>query len=78
MSVTLSIHGIFSADSLQLSRLEVDKRLWNYVERENLWDPNNKGWILCDDKLRKVFKLEKVNWLMRRPLLRDHITRARK
>jgi chromatin remodeling complex protein RSC6 len=36
-------------------RTEVTKRIWEYIRKNKLQDPNDKRTIRADDKLRKVF-----------------------
>ena len=38
-----------------MPRSEVVKKLWDYIKKNNLQDPQNKRNILADDKLKKVF-----------------------
>ena len=38
-----------------LSRGEVVKKLWVYIKRKNLQNPQNKRNILADDKLKVLF-----------------------
>jgi chromatin remodeling complex protein RSC6 len=36
-------------------RTEVTKRIWEYIKKNNLQDPNDKRTIRADDKLKRVF-----------------------
>lgn len=38
-----------------LPRTEVVKKLWVYIKKNNLQNPDNRRNILADDKLRPVF-----------------------
>ena len=38
-----------------LPRTEVVKKLWEYIKKHGLQNPQNKRNILADDKLKKVF-----------------------
>lgn len=38
-----------------MPRTEVTKRLWDYIKKHNLQDPNNKRNIRPDEKLSKLF-----------------------
>lgn len=38
-----------------MARTEVTKRLWDYIKKHKLQDPNNKRNIIPDAKLTKVF-----------------------
>jgi upstream activation factor subunit UAF30 len=36
-------------------RTEVTKKIWAYIKKNNLQDPNERRMINADDKLRRVF-----------------------
>jgi chromatin remodeling complex protein RSC6 len=38
-----------------MSRGEVVKKLWEYIKKHNLQNPQNKRNILADDKLKPIF-----------------------
>lgn len=38
-----------------MTRSEVVKKIWDYIKKHNLQNPQNKRNILADDKLKKVF-----------------------
>jgi chromatin remodeling complex protein RSC6 len=38
-----------------LPRTEVVKKLWDYIKKHGLQDPQNKRNVKADDKLKKVF-----------------------
>ena len=38
-----------------MPRTEVTKKIWDYIKKNNLQDPQNKRMIKADDKLRPVF-----------------------
>ena len=39
----------------QLSRGEVVSKIWDYIKKNNLQNPQNKREIMADDKLKPVF-----------------------
>jgi chromatin remodeling complex protein RSC6 len=41
--------------SAQLSRGEVVSKIWDYIKKNNLQNPQNKREIVADDKLKPVF-----------------------
>lgn len=54
--------AIAPADSFeQLSRPETTKRLWAYIKANDLQDPSDKRFIICDTKMREVFRQDKVH-----------------
>lgn len=44
-----------------LSRTQVTKQIWVYIKENNLQDPKDKRFILCDEKLEKVFNIPRVS-----------------
>ncbi|KAL9597481.1 MAG: hypothetical protein Q9219_005114 [cf. Caloplaca sp. 3 TL-2023] len=52
-----------------LSRPQTVKRIWEYVRRHNLQEPSDKRQIRCDDKMRAVFRTERVNMFKMNKLL---------
>jgi len=38
-----------------MPRMDVVKKIWDYIKKNNLQNPSNKRNILADDKLQKVF-----------------------
>ena len=44
-----------------MPRTEVTKKLWAYIKKHNRQDPNNKRFILPDDKLSKVLGKNPIN-----------------
>eukprot|EP00252_Welwitschia_mirabilis_P005363 TRINITY_DN15868_c0_g1_i1.p1 TRINITY_DN15868_c0_g1~~TRINITY_DN15868_c0_g1_i1.p1 ORF type:complete len:307 (+),score=80.65 TRINITY_DN15868_c0_g1_i1:335-1255(+) len=57
----------------ELPRPQVVKQIWVYIRANNLQDPQNKRKILCDDKLRKVFKKDSVDMFEMNKVLSKHI-----
>lgn len=43
-----------------LPRTQVIKKLWEYIKRRNLQDPNNRRNIRADETLAKIFNGKKV------------------
>ena len=41
--------------SAPVPRTEVTKKIWEYIRKHNLQDPNDKRSIRADDKLRPIF-----------------------
>ncbi|KAK4203220.1 SWIB/MDM2 domain-containing protein [Triangularia verruculosa] len=53
----------------QLSRPQVVKKLWDHIKANELQDPTDKRNINCDDKLRAVFRQDKINMFSMNKLL---------
>ena len=55
-------------------RSEVTKRVWDYIKKNNLQDPQNKRQINADDKLRPVFGGQKsVSMFEMTKLVNNHL-----
>ncbi|CAG8636747.1 8865_t:CDS:2, partial [Cetraspora pellucida] len=57
----------------ELSRLEVVKRLWAYIKENNLQDPNDKRFIVCDDNLKTIFKQDRIHSFTMNKYLTGHL-----
>jgi upstream activation factor subunit UAF30 len=55
------------------SRSEVVKTMWKYFKDNNLIDPKNKQYVLCDDKLEKLFLKKKFKAFGMMKDLKKHI-----
>ncbi|XP_021759019.1 upstream activation factor subunit UAF30-like [Chenopodium quinoa] len=38
----------------QISRLGCFMRVWSYIKTNKLQDPQNKNFVICDDKLKSI------------------------
>ena len=55
-------------------RSEITKRVWDYIKKNNLQDPQNKRQINADDKLRPVFGGQKsVTMFEMTKLVNNHL-----
>ncbi|KAL7420850.1 hypothetical protein Q5752_004803 [Cryptotrichosporon argae] len=57
----------------RLSRPQTVKRIWDYVKANGLQDATDKRFILCDDKLRAVFKTDKLHMFTMNKILSQHL-----
>jgi upstream activation factor subunit UAF30 len=58
-----------------MPRSEVTKKIWEYIKKHNLQDPQNKRNINADDKLKKVFGgKETVNMFEMTKLVSKHLS----
>ena len=55
-------------------RHEVVKQLWAYIKENNLQDPKNKQFAICDDKLMKVIGEKKFKCFGMAKYLKDHMS----
>ena len=56
-----------------LSRPQTTKKIWEYIKSRNLQDPSDKRHILCDDKMRTVFKVDRVHMFTMTKLLNQQM-----
>lgn len=59
--------------SAPLSRGEVVSKIWDYIKKNNLQNPENKREILADGKLEKVFGKKKVTMFEMNKYLSAHL-----
>lgn len=68
----LSLH-IRMLKSLQLSRPQCVKKIWEYIRENNLQDPNDKRQVICDEAMRNVFKQDKVHMFTMNKILSQNL-----
>ena len=56
-----------------LTRADVVSKVWEYIKKNNLQNPENKREILADDKLAKVFGKDKVTMFEMNKRLAAHL-----
>ncbi|GMN37825.1 hypothetical protein TIFTF001_007128 [Ficus carica] len=57
----------------EISRTQALKVIWAHIKENNLQDPENKRIIVCDDKLKKIFKgRDRVGFLEVAGLITPH------
>ncbi len=57
----------------QLPRGQVVSKMWDYIKKNNLQNPQNKREILADDKLQAVFGKKKVTMFEMNKHLAQHL-----
>lgn len=57
-----------------MPRTEVTKKLWEYIKKKKLQDPNNKRDILPDACLKKVLGKNRVNMFEMTKLVNSHLS----
>lgn len=57
----------------RLSRPQVVKQLWVYIKGNNLQNPSNKREILCDDLMRAVWGMDKIDMFKMNKYLGSHL-----
>jgi len=56
-----------------LPRTEVTKKVWAYIKKHKLQNPQNKREILADDKLHPVFCGKKLNMFQMTKAVNRHL-----
>ena len=57
-----------------LPRSQVVSKMWDYIRKNNLQNPENKREIVADDKLRKVFGTDRVSMFEMNKHLSRHLS----
>ena len=57
----------------KLARGEVVSKVWDYIKKNNLQNPQNKREIVADDKLKKVFGKDKCSMFEMNKHLAAHL-----
>ena len=57
-----------------LARGEVVSKVWDYIKKQDLQNPENRREILADDKLGEVFGKKKVTMFEMNKYLAQHLT----
>lgn len=56
-----------------LPRSEIVSKMWDYIKKNNLQNPENKREILADDKLEKVFGAKKATMFEMNKHIAKHV-----
>ena len=73
-SMTLSEDLAAVVGTKEAPRHEVVKQMWNYIKENNLQDPKNKQFAICDEKLQKVIGVKKFKCFGMAKYLKDHMS----
>ena len=57
-----------------LPRSQVVSKMWDYIRKNNLQNPENKREILADDKLRKIFGADRCSMFEMNKHLSRHLS----
>jgi chromatin remodeling complex protein RSC6 len=71
---TADLGAIVGTDSLP--RSEVISKVWDYIKKNELQNPENKREILADDKLKKVFGKDKATMFEMNKYISAHLSKA--
>ena len=59
--------------SAPLPRSQVISKVWDHIKKNNLQNPANKREILADDKLKKVFGVDKCSMFEMNKHIAKHV-----
>ena len=59
----------------RIARAEVVSKVWDYIRKNNLQNPQDKREILADDNLKKVFGKDKVTMFEMNKYLAQHLSK---
>merc|ERR1712203_946764 len=65
---------IGTAKGEQVSRPQVVKKLWDYLKKNNLQDPEQKQWFTPDKTMQPIFGKEKIKCFSMSKYLKEHLT----
>ena len=60
----------------KLPRSQVISKVWDYIKKHKLQNPENKREIVADDKLKKVFGKDKVTMFEMNKHISAHLSKA--
>lgn len=60
--------------SAALPRSQVVSKIWEYIKKNNLQNPQNKREIIADDKLRPIFGTDRVSMFEMNKHLSRHLS----
>lgn len=60
--------------SSELPRTEAVKKMWDYIKKHNLQDPQNKRNIRADDRLKPLFGKEIISMFELAKIISQHLS----
>lgn len=72
LNLSPALSELFDGET-SLSRPQTTKRIWQYIKSRDLQDPTDKRHILCDEKMRAVFKTDRVHMFTMTKLLNQQM-----
>lgn len=73
------VHSQPLADLLgvaQLSRPQAVKHIWVYIKGNDLQNPLDKREIICDEKMKKIFGVDKIGMFRMNQMLGEYVHRG--
>ncbi|KAF3435351.1 hypothetical protein FNV43_RR22440 [Rhamnella rubrinervis] len=66
----------FGTGESELSRGDAVKRMWEYIKKNDLQDPSDRRRVICDDKLKELFKVDNFIGFSIARHLKSHFIKA--
>ena len=60
-----------------MSRPQVVKHLWDYIKARDLQNPLDRREIICDEKLKSIFGLDKIGMFKMNKALGEYVCLSR-
>ncbi|KIP02283.1 hypothetical protein PHLGIDRAFT_96142 [Phlebiopsis gigantea 11061_1 CR5-6] len=57
----------------QLSRPQAVKHIWVYIKEKDLQNPSDKREIICDEKMKNIFRVDKIGMFKMNQMLGEHL-----
>lgn len=57
----------------KLSRPQVVKRIWDYIKSKNLQNPEDKREIICDDRMKTIFGVDRIGMFKMNKQLGEYV-----
>ncbi|CAA3000881.1 eukaryotic translation initiation factor 5B [Olea europaea subsp. europaea] len=70
--------NFFGTGESELSRADVVKKMWQYIKENELQDPSDKRTVLCDEKLKELFKVDSFHGFGVSKLLTVHFIKTQR
>ncbi|KIW72639.1 hypothetical protein PV04_00819 [Phialophora macrospora] len=72
LNLSPALSNLFDGE-IQMSRPQITKRIWAYIKANDLQDPSDKRFIVCDARMREVFKQDKVHMFTMTKLISQQV-----
>lgn len=57
----------------QLSRPQAVKHIWVYIKEKDLQNPSDKREIICDEKMKNIFRVDKIGMFKMNQMLGEYV-----
>jgi len=71
--LSAKLSSFFNVD--RLARPDIIKRLWIYIKENKLQDPSDGRQIICDEKLKDIFEVDRLSSFQMAKAISPHVSR---